>query len=215
MAMSEQENAIIDAYIDFVLEEGHEPPSVYTFCKKLGMSEADFFALFASFTSVERAFWMRLADQAAATLDADPEAGALNARQRMLAWFYALNEQANANRSFVLARFPGFKPPATLAQLERLRERFEHHAKKILEHALDTDEVAKRGRLNDTYPYLFFQQFCFVLDFSTRDDSKGFERTEALIEKSVNLAFDLIERQALESAFDLFRFLAGRAHQPA
>ncbi|MGF1449683.1 MAG: TetR family transcriptional regulator C-terminal domain-containing protein [Opitutales bacterium] len=213
--MSEHEHVIIDAYIDYVLEEGHEPPSVYTFCKKLELKEADFFALFPSFTAVEKAFWARLAERAKSTLESDPEVESLNARQRMLAWFYALNEQANANRSFVLKGFPGFKPPMVPAPLDRLRERFEAHARTVLAGGVESEEVAQRGRLNDTYPFLFFQQFCFVLDFSVKDDSRGFERTEALIEKSVNLAFDLMERQALESAFDLFRFLAGRAHQPA
>ncbi|MGF1482759.1 MAG: TetR/AcrR family transcriptional regulator [Opitutales bacterium] len=212
---SEQETAIIDAYVDYVLEEGKEPASVYTFCKKLDLSEADFYKVFPSFKTVENAFWRRLAHEAQASLESDPESASLNARQKVLAYFYSLVEQVNARRSFVLLRFPGFKPPMVPCGLDGLQSQFEDYLTPVLNAAVETEEIAKRGRLNDTYPYLFYQQFLFVLDFCIKDDSHGFERTDALIEKTVNLAFDLIERQALESAFDLFRFLAGRSHQPA
>jgi hypothetical protein len=42
------------------------------------------------------------------------------------------------------------------------------------------------------------------------DDSKGFERTDAFVEKSAAVAFDLIRTQALDSAVDLARFLLPR-----
>ena len=50
-----------------------------------------------------------------------------------------------------------------------------------------------------------------MVEFTLADDSSGFERTDAYIEKSVRLAFDVIGTQAVDSAFDLFRFLSGRS----
>jgi hypothetical protein len=47
-----------------------------------------------------------------------------------------------------------------------------------------------------------------VIDFSLKDDSRGYERTDAFIEKSVAVAFDLIRTQVVDSALDLARFLA-------
>ena len=50
-------------------------------------------------------------------------------------------------------------------------------------------------------------QFLFVLKFWLNDHSKGFEKTDILIEKSVNTAFDLIDTKPVESLFDLGKFL--------
>jgi hypothetical protein len=47
----------------------------------------------------------------------------------------------------------------------------------------------------------------FLLLFWRDDESAGFEKTDAAIEKSVNLAFDLIGKGAVDSAFDFAKFL--------
>jgi ubiquinone biosynthesis protein COQ9 len=49
--------------------------------------------------------------------------------------------------------------------------------------------------------------FRSVVAFNLKDDSAKFERTDAFIEKSVTLLFDLMGRQVLDSGFDLLRFL--------
>jgi ubiquinone biosynthesis protein COQ9 len=50
-----------------------------------------------------------------------------------------------------------------------------------------------------------------VIAFLLKDESKRFERTDAFIEKTVAFAFDVIRTQAIDSAFDLARFLAPSA----
>jgi ubiquinone biosynthesis protein COQ9 len=47
-----------------------------------------------------------------------------------------------------------------------------------------------------------------VISFLLKDESQRFERTDAFIEKTVAFAFDVIRTQAIDSAFDLARFLA-------
>jgi hypothetical protein len=47
----------------------------------------------------------------------------------------------------------------------------------------------------------------FILLFWKEDDSAGFEKTDAAVEKSVNLAFDLIGKGAVDSAIDFAKFL--------
>jgi hypothetical protein len=46
-----------------------------------------------------------------------------------------------------------------------------------------------------------------VLEYFLKDESQGFERTDAFIEKTVEFAFDLLRTQAIDSAADLARFL--------
>jgi hypothetical protein len=50
-------------------------------------------------------------------------------------------------------------------------------------------------------------QFLFLLKFWMDDTSKGFEKTDVLIEKSVNTVVDLLDTKPLESLFDLGKFL--------
>jgi ubiquinone biosynthesis protein COQ9 len=53
-----------------------------------------------------------------------------------------------------------------------------------------------------------------VVAFHLKDESTKFERTDAFIEKSVAVLFDLMGRQVLDSGFDLLRFLLpGAAHR--
>ena len=50
-------------------------------------------------------------------------------------------------------------------------------------------------------------QFLFILKFWLEDTSKSFEKTDVVIEKSVNTVVDLLNTKPLESLFDLGKFL--------
>lgn len=50
-------------------------------------------------------------------------------------------------------------------------------------------------------------QFLFILKFWMDDTSKGFEKTDIIIEKSVNTVVDLLDTKPLESLIDLGKFL--------
>ena len=47
----------------------------------------------------------------------------------------------------------------------------------------------------------------FILKFWSNDESPNFEKTDAAIEKSVTLAFDLIGKGILDNALDFGKFL--------
>ena len=53
--------------------------------------------------------------------------------------------------------------------------------------------------------------FRAVISFLIKDESQQFERTDAFIEKTVAFAFDVLRTQAIDSAFDLARFLVPSA----
>jgi len=96
-----------------------------------------------------------------------------------------------------------------------MRHAFTEFAGRVLDGGKGNGEVACRGNLTRAYPLGFFGHLLSVIEFNLDDTSKGFERTDAYIEKSVRLAFDLIGTQAVDSAFDLFRFLSGRSWGPS
>ncbi len=77
----------------------------------------------------------------------------------------------------------------------------------MVEEGISGQEISSRSRLSDTYDRLFWYQFLFLLNFWKKDRSKAFEKTDAAIEKSVNLSFDLIEKNAIDSALDFGKFM--------
>ena len=67
------------------------------------------------------------------------------------------------------------------------------------------------GRINKVTEPVFSEgawiQFLFLLKFWIDDTSKSFEKTDVLIEKSVNTVVDLLDTKQLENLFDLGKFL--------
>jgi hypothetical protein len=91
--------------------------------------------------------------------------------------------------------------------LKEFKSSFEEFVGSILTDGKSKGEVAERPYLDKRYPQLFWVHMSFLLLFWRDDDSAGFEKTDAFVEKSVNLAFDLIGKGALDSAIDLAKFL--------
>lgn len=199
----------LDAYLEYLLEHGEPPPSVYRFAKDLGTTEKAFYQHFANFDSLEGELWKSLIDDTVATLKADPEYAAYPVQQKLAAFYYTFLEGALDRRSYLLMRFPGIQLVCAPGYLTKFRTAFIEYVEPLLDEAKAQQEIPERGRLNQTYPNLVYAQLLFILDFWLKDESDQFQRTDALVEKTTTLGFDLIGAQVVDSAFDLVRFLAG------
>jgi len=51
------EAKIKSAYIDFLLNNGKQPSSIYKFCLNLGLKEEEFYNHFGSFETIEKNIW--------------------------------------------------------------------------------------------------------------------------------------------------------------
>ncbi|MDF7811049.1 TetR family transcriptional regulator C-terminal domain-containing protein [Hymenobacter sp. YC55] len=201
---------IKQAYLDYVLDKGHQPASVYKLTKKLGLPEQEFYLHYANFDVIDRELWADFGREARATAAKEPVWEQYGAREKLLAFYYTLIEILKRNRSYALnalrrslSKMPGLTPRV----LDDFRQEFEDFVDEILREGRRTDEVASRQLIQDGYPQFFWQQQLFVLSFFAKDDSINFERTDAAIEKAVTLSFDLVGRNTLDSATDFIRFL--------
>ena len=95
----------------------------------------------------------------------------------------------------------------TSDQFSKLKKEFENWIRPILEDGKVSNELAPRPYLDQQYPHLFWAHFIFILRFWAKDDSPGFEATDSAIEKSVNLAFELLGKGALDQALDFAKFM--------
>jgi len=204
---------IIHAYIERLREHGHPPLAVYPLCKSLGIAERDFFKEFPNLEAVESGFWRDQVAHVVAAVESSDEWEGFVAKQRALTFFFAWFEHTLEIRSLVILRFGELgtfdKPP----WLRGFHDAFREFAKRTVAHGISTGEIAERGRLTTFYPDAIFTAFRNLIEFNVHDNSRGFERTDAYIEKSVQLAFELIRSQAIDSAFDLARFLAPQARR--
>jgi hypothetical protein len=202
------ESRIQLAYIDYLLNHGQRPPSVFKFAQDLGIKEEDFYSHFGSFDGLERSIWKGFIERSILRLQTDNAYSGFSVREKVLAFYYTFFEDLKLSRSFVLLRLdrqpklelvPGF--------LKDFKAVYESHVENLLSEGKAKGEIANRPYLESAYPKMFWVQIAFLLTFWKQDNSAAFEQTDAAIEKSVNLAFDLIGKGAVDTAFDFAKFL--------
>lgn len=199
---------VTKAYIDYLLDHGRRPASVFRFCKDLGISEDVFYSVAGSFEGLEERIWTGFISSVVSRLNNEQEFSLFTTRDKVLTFYYALFEELKQNRSFVLLQAGDLhKPTFVPVFLKGFKAVFEQFLESILSEGQGNGEIATRPYLDKRYPRLFWLHLGFILTFWRNDNSADFEKTDVAIEKSVNLAFDLIGKGAVDSAVDFGKFL--------
>ena len=202
------DETIKKAYVEYLLTEGKRPASVYKFCLDLGIKEDDFYNHFGSFDGLDKHIWQSFIDKTTNRLKADEAFSAFSTREKILAFYFTLFEELKSNRSYVIFQFNhSLKPEFVPEYIKSFKVTFESFFESLLKEGKGTGEVAHRPFLDKRYPTLFWLHMGFLLIFWKEDESPGFEKTDAAVEKSVNFAFDLIGKGAVDSAIDFAKFL--------
>jgi hypothetical protein len=202
------ESMLMDAYKLYYLTNGKAPVSVFSFCKENNIREDEFYNQFGSFDSLEKAIWKSFIDNTIMALNESPEYNDYNFREKLLSFYYTMIEALKQNRSFILASSKKYNShqimPGFLAEL---RKSFNDHINKLIEAGLQNEEIKSRRFISDKYDEGLWVQFLFVFNFWLKDDSKGFEKTDAAIEKAVNLSTELMGESPLDSFIDFTKFI--------
>ena len=199
---------IVVAYKKSVLLTGNPPVSVFSFCLDNGIKEGDFYSSFGSFQGLERAIWKDLMDATISRLTHDKAFGGFSAREKVLALYYTLMEELMRDRSYAVFKLNAIgRLDIVPSFLRDFKESYKGFMVSIISEGQESGEIAKRPYLDNRYPQLFWIYLVQFLQYWKEDDSLSFEKTDAYVEKSVRLAFDLIGRGALDSAVDFARFM--------
>jgi hypothetical protein len=200
--------AIKEAYREYLLTEGKTPATVFAFCKMLKIKETEFYKHFGSFESIEKAVWTDHLENVKVKLSGDKDYNAFNSREKILTFYFSLAELLKTDRSFLIHQLKTWKNPAILPVfLKGFQQAFTDWAKVVIEEGIQSGDIAKRPYVQQQYHHLLWMHFLFILQFWAHDESPDFEKTDAAIEKSVNLAFDLIGKGILDNAIDFGKFL--------
>lgn len=208
--MSESiESKILEGYKNYVLEEGRDPASVYQFARHLSTEEKEFYDHFASLEQVRSSFWMRRMEENFARLEEDETYRSYSAREQWLAFLFDFFEGLKEERSFFLLFWPKSMHWSDFSAVKGMKKFYLQHTRDWLERALDEDPVMVEWPLgDDILEEVTWLHFVFLIHFWVKDTSKGFERTDGAIEKSVHLFFELMENRIKDQLLDFFKFLA-------
>ncbi|MCX8492910.1 MAG: hypothetical protein ORN23_01600 [Chthoniobacterales bacterium] len=198
---------ISEAYMATLQKEGHAPVSVHRFCKDLGIAEKDFYMAFPNLHAVEKHFWRSWMETIIAAVSSGKEWTSFSAKERYLAFLFAFTGQALEQRSLLEERFGKLTLLCNPSSLDGLKSSLKDFTSELIQHGMKKGDIANRGALGNLYPKVLYIHWRSVLDYFLKDESQGFERTDAFIEKTVEFAFDLFRTQAIDSAADLVRFL--------
>ncbi len=201
-------SSISEVYVNYLLHEGKRPASVFKFCSDIGIRDDDFYDQFGSFDGLERSIWKNFVTKTIDRLKADKSYHNFSAREKVLAFYFTFFEELKSYRSFVLVQIAQRRTLDIVPEfLKDFRKEYIAHLESVMKLGKSSGEVANRPYLDKRYPEMFWLHMAFLLMFWKEDNSPAFEQTDAAIEKSVNLAFDLIGKGAVDSVIDFAKFL--------
>lgn len=199
---------IVKAYLAFTEENNREPRNKQEFFNQSGYTTETFEEGFDSFTALREYIWNTLYDETLERLTGEEVFQEYPVREKLLAfyftWFEVLKDyqpfarlsvQRMARYGYVVDYFTAFRP------------QFNHFVGQLLEQGQETGEVAERPFGDKVVKDGLWKQLQWINSFWANDKSEDNAQTDAAVEKSVNLAMDLLGNTPVDSALDLGKFI--------
>jgi Tetracyclin repressor-like, C-terminal domain len=200
------DNHIITLYMNDVLENNHNTKNVYVFCKNNNIEESHFYSFFGSLDAIKQSIWTKFLDNAIDALSKDENYLTYPDKNKLLSLYFTLFEILTLNRSYIVYSLMENKEGMkNLKDFKSFRSNFKEFVSDMIQ------ENESNGRLSNVTRPLFSEgawiQFLFTLKFWIDDTSKSFEKTDILIEKSVNTIVDLLDTKRVDNLLDFGKFL--------
>lgn len=193
---------IISKYMNFVLESERLPKSIFKFCKEIKISEAEFYIHFGSFESLQKGVWAAFFEQTMKVISKSTEYEDFGKREKLLTFYFTLFEILTLNRSYILFNL---KNPLDLGQLSDMRIHFLDYIHTLSEFGGEGEQLKQYSA--KAIEELGWAQFLVILRFWIKDDSAQFEKTDVMIEKTINTTFDVVDTTPIKSVIDYAKFL--------
>jgi len=181
---------------------------VYKFCKKLKLKESDFFDKYSSFEILEQKIWQSFMKETTAALYADEGFQSYPIREKVLAYYFTHIEVLRKNRSYILATSKDAINPLEVHQkLKKYKSKFDEFFKEVIDEGISTNQLVSQKLLSSQFHWVFWIQNLYLIRFWIKDESPGFEKTDAAIEKSSTLIFNLLSHGSVDKLLDFGKFL--------
>ncbi len=195
-------------YVRHVLEKG-EPKNVFKFCEYAGISEKDFYNLFGSLDVLRSEILSAIFHKVHHIIKDDEEFKAYSAPEKLLAFYFTWFQELAALRSYLLHVNEKYR-----FKFERMFQRQLHDLffSFVSKHEIipATSAITSKIPMVDTvYEKGFWMQFLLLNRIWINDASPAFTDTDAAVEKSVKLTFELLNVDLLDSMVDFGKFMIG------
>lgn len=199
---------IVSRYMDYVLNNGKAPQSVYLFAKANDFEEKEFYAFFGTLEGLEKEIFKLFFENTVNLLHAEEAYLGYGMKEKMLSFYFTFFEMLAANRSYVVQTLKAHPNPLkNLVQLTTLRESFKEFTKEILTDDYRLEQEKLQNFQEKAIQESAWLQLMFTIKFWLEDSSPAFEKTDILIEKSVNATFELMRVAPLNQLLDLGKFI--------
>ncbi len=199
---------ILTLYMDQYLESSESVHNVYKFCKANKLDESEFYQYFSSLESIKSFFWQKIFENSLATIQKTEGYDEFSRQNKMLSFYFTCFENLTLNRSFAKETLP--KSSSEFKNLKYLKE-FKEHFLSFVDDNLSTQQAESDSSFNKlTKPITkesYWFQFLIILKFWFDDTSKGFEKTDIMIEKTVKAGTEIFDITPFEGLIDLGKFL--------
>ena len=146
---------IINAYTEFVLDNGEKPKSIYKFCKSIGCTEKEFYNHFNSFETLEESIFGLMFEETIKLLNNDDAYQNYDNQTKLLSFYYTYFELLTENRSFVVFLLkPESKVKKEMYKLKELRKLFKGYIQSLNLKIVDIPKEVY-PTLYDIFIYLF------------------------------------------------------------
>jgi hypothetical protein len=199
---------IISFYMDDVLSEESLAQSVYAFAKRHNFEESEFYQFFNGFDHLQEEIFAAFGNNTISMIQKSDAYAQYETQQKLLSFYFTFFELLTANRSYVMAQLSGNKDKlSVLKSLGALRRVFVKYIEQLGVVHVDFKSDQLNKLRDKGVAESMWMQLLVTLKFWMEDRSKGFEKTDIFIEKSIKAQFDLIDTAPVQSVFDLAKFL--------
>jgi hypothetical protein len=199
---------VLTMYMDFVLKNQQKPTNIEDFCESISLEEDQFYIHFKSLKNVEKTVFKELFKNSLDVLNETEEFLSFDKKNKLISLYFTFFENLNLNREYVLIALKGCKNKINaFGALSGLKKDFIAFVDDLdlSESILPIEGLEKiqRKLINESA----WIQLYLTVQFWLEDSSESFEKTDILIEKSINTGFELIENKFLKNVFDLGKFV--------
>lgn len=201
-------NDIISFYMDYVMEHGKRPNSVFAFAKQNNFEEQKFYEYFGSFDAVEKSVFKTFFDNTVKVLEKSKDYGSFEPRNKLLSFYYTFFENLTANRSYVISALQKQKNSLkSYALLSELKAAFSSFITDLEIELIDVQQEQLERIQTKGLQETAWLQLLLTIKFWMDDSSSSFEKTDIFIEKSVNTSFDVLNVVPIKSLIDFGKFI--------
>jgi hypothetical protein len=199
---------IISWYMEFVLENNHQPKSVFSFAKENNFEEADFYKFYGSFETIEEAIFSEFFHHTILVLNKSEDYKNYDARNKLLSFYFTFFEILSSNRSYLVYALKSVKKDLKkLKSLKTLKTEYTKYIEDLNINRIELKQETLEKIQNTSIKESSWVHLMITMKFWLDDTSPSFEKTDIFIEKSINARFDLMDIKPLKSIIDFGKFI--------